>query len=151
MQRVDSIYAASIRYNEVVNSYLRDSLTHDNMGGFVEIYKTSYSALTSSIKNFMVSSQRAMDTKAKRLEDNAYRATIPGFVALLIAIVIVGIFYYFINLYYIDPVLRITGGLKAYLNSRIPFKVTVEGRDEVYRLKEYIESLIDQLKSRRNE
>ena len=151
LQRVDSIYAASIRYNEVVNSYLRDSLTHDNMGGFVEIYKTSYSALTSSIKNFMVSSQRAMDTKAKRLEDNAYRATIPGFVALLIAMVIVGIFYYFINLYYIDPVLRITGGLKAYLNSRIPFKVTVEGRDEVYRLKEYVESLIDQLKSRRNE
>ena len=71
--------------------------------------------------------------------------------ALLIAIVIVCIFYYFINLYYIDPVLRITGGLKAYLNSRIPFKVSVEGRDEVYRLKEYIESLIDQLKSRRNE
>ena len=65
------------------------------MDWFVDIYKTSYSDLTSSIKNFMVSSQNMMDAKARRLEDNAYRATMPGFIALVIAIVIVLIFYYF--------------------------------------------------------
>ena len=99
----------------------------------------------------MVSSQRIMDVKAQRLEDNAYRATMPGFIALLIGILIVVVFFYFINLYYISPVLKITDALKNYLNSKIPFKVNVEGRDEMFRLTESIEKLIDQQKSKRNE
>ena len=140
LQGFDSVYAANISYNETVGAYLRDSLRKENVDWFVDIYKTSYSDLTSSIKNFMVSSQNMMDAKARRLEDNAYRATMPGFIALVIAIVIVLIFYYFVNLYYITPVLKI------YLDSKMPFKVTVEGKDEVYRLKERIESLIDQSK-----
>ena len=136
----------SISYNETVGAYLRDSLRKENVDWFVDIYKTSYSDLTSSIKNFMVSSQNMMDAKARRLEDNAYRATMPGFIALVIAIVIVLIFNYFVNLYYITPVLKIDSALKAYLDSKMPFKVTIEGKDEVYRLKERIESLIDQSK-----
>ena len=138
LQGFDSVYAANISYNETVGAYLRDSLRKENVDWFVDIYKTSYSDLTSSIKNFMVSSQNMMDAKARRLEDNAYRATMPGFIAL--------IFYYFVNLYYITPVLKIDSALKAYLDSKMPFKVTVEGKDEVYRLKERIESLIDQSK-----
>ena len=67
-------------------------------------------------------------------------------IASAIAIVIVLIFYYFVNLYYITPVLKIDSALKAYLDSKMPFKVTIEGKDEVYRLKERIESLIDQSK-----
>ena len=72
-------------------------------------------------------------------------------IALLIGILIVVVFFYFINLYYISPVLKITDALKNYLNSKIPFKVNVEGRDEMFRLKESIEKLIDQQKSKRNE
>ena len=89
LQGFDSVYAANISYNETVGAYLRDSLRKENVDWFVDIYKTSYSDLTSSIKNFMVSSQNMMDAKARRLEDNAYRATMPGFIALVIAIVIV--------------------------------------------------------------
>ena len=136
LQGFDSVYAANISYNETVGAYLRDSLRKENVDWFVDIYKTSYSDLTSSIKNFMVSSQNMMDAKA----------TMPGFIALVIAIVIVLIFYYFVNLYYITPVLKIDSALKAYLDSKMPFKVTIEGKDEVYRLKERIESLIDQSK-----
>ena len=85
LQGFDSVYAANISYNETVGAYLRDSLRKENVDWFVDIYKTSYSDLTSSIKNFMVSSQNMMDAKARRLEDNAYRATMPGFIALVIA------------------------------------------------------------------
>ena len=73
LQGFDSVYAANISYNETVGAYLRDSLRKENVDWFVDIYKTSYSDLTSSIKNFMVSSQNMMDAKARRLEDNAYR------------------------------------------------------------------------------
>ena len=151
LQGFDSIYAANVAYNRIVDAYLSDSLHKNSVGWYVNIYETSYADLTTSIKNFMVSSQRIMDVKAQRLEDNAYRATMPGFIALLIGILIVVVFFYFINLYYISPVLKITDALKNYLNSKIPFKVNVEGRDEMFRLKESIEKLIDQQKSKRNE
>ena len=151
LQGFDSIYAANVAYNRIVDAYLSDSLHKNSVGWYVNIYETSYADLTTSIKNFMVSSQRIMDVKAQRLEDNAYRATMPGFIALLIGILIVVVFFYFINLYYISPVLKITDALKNYLNSKIPFKVNVEGRDEMFRLKESIEKLIDQQKCKRNE
>ena len=151
LQGFDSIYAANVAYNRIVDAYLSDSLHKNSVGWYVNIYETSYADLTTSIKNFMVSSQRIMDVKAQRLEDNAYRATMPGFIALLIGILIVVVFFYFINLYYISPVLKITDALKNYLNSKIPFKVNVEGRDEMFRLKESIEKLIDQQNSKRNE
>lgn len=151
LQGFDSIYTANIAYNEIVNAYMTDSLHKEDVNWYVSIYKTSYADLTSAIKNFMISSQRITDTKTQRLEDNAYRATMPGFIALLIAIIIVMIFFYFMNLYYISPILRITDALKKQLDSKIPFKVNIQGRDEVYQLKEYIEKLIDQLKSKKNE
>ena len=87
LQGFDSVYAANISYNETVGAYLRDSLRKENVDWFVDIYKTSYSDLTSSIKNFMVSSQNMMDAKARRLEDNAYRATMPGFIALVLSLI----------------------------------------------------------------
>ena len=47
--------------------------------------------------------------------------------------------------------LKITEGLHNYLNSKIPFKITMEGRDEVHKLKEYIEALIGLLKNKKSE
>ena len=99
----------------------------------------------------MVSSQSVMDAKTAQLESNAYRAIMPGIIALAIAIIIIVMFSYFIDLYYVRPVLKITEGLHNYLNSKIPFKITMEGRDEVRKLKEYIEALIGLLKNKKSE
>lgn len=151
LKDLDSIYAASLRYNEVVNLHFGEEPSRDNLSWFVEIYKTSYYKLTSSIKDFMISSQSTMGIKAKQLENNAYRAIMPGIIALAIGIIIIVIFFYFMDIYYIRPVLKITTGLRNYLQSHIPFKINIEGRDEVSKLKEHIETLIDQLKSKKSE
>lgn len=151
IQGIDSIYAASIRYNNVINSHFSDSLKLENIYWFVNIYKTSYYNLTASIKNYMISTQITMDDKATQLESNAYRAIMPGVIALAIAIIILVMFFYFIDLYYIRPVMKITASLNNHLNLKIPFKVTMEGRDEVYKLKEQIEQMIGLLKTKKSE
>ena len=61
LQGFDSIYAANVAYNRIVDAYLSDSLHKNSVGWYVNIYETSYADLTTSIKNFMVSSQRIMD------------------------------------------------------------------------------------------
>lgn len=151
IQGFDSIYSANIIYNNTINEFLSDSLPQNRVNWYATVYQEAYSNLATSIKNVLISSQRIMDTKAVRLEDNAYRATMPGLIALLIAIIIVIVFFYFVNLYYITPILKISNALQAFLDSRVPFKVNIEGKDEVFRLKEQIEKLTGQIKSKRNE
>lgn len=58
----------------------------------------------------MVSSQSVNVAKTAQLESNAYRAIMPGIIALAIAIIIIVMFSYFIDLYYVRPVLKITEG-----------------------------------------
>lgn len=148
---LDTVIAASIRYNSLVDSRLAEGKAHDNVEWFVDVYGNSYYELTAAVKTFMIASQHMMDTKARQLERNAYRAIMPGIIALVIAIAIIVTFFYLVDVYYIRPVLKITQGLHNYLNARVPFNVTFEGRDEIFQLKEYIETLIAQLKSKKTE
>lgn len=118
---------------------------------FLDVYKTSYSDLTTSIKNFIVSSQRILDAQVLQLKDDANRAIMPGIIALSVAILIILMFFYFIDTYYLTPILRINRGLQNSLRSRIPFDVNMEGRDEVYQLRENIKALTEQLRSKKSE
>ena len=148
---LDTVIAANIRYNSLVDSRLAEGKSSDNVQWFVNVYGTSYYELTASVKTFMIASQQMMDTEARQVERNAYRAIMPGIIALVIAIVIIVTFFYLVDVYYIQPVLKITQGLHNYIHAKVPFNVSFEGRDEIFNLKEYIETLIDQLKNRKTE
>lgn len=148
---LDSIYTARRNYNNVIANHYMDTLSRDQrVEWFVNTYKTSYYNLTSAIKNFMISSQIDMEVQTQTLRDNAYRAIMPGIIALVIGIIIILIFYYFIDIYYISPILRITKGLDNYFNLNIPFSVDIDSRDELVKLKEYIEQLILMIKNKKN-
>ena len=148
---LDTVIAASIRYNALVDSRLAQGKSADNVDWFVHVYGTSYYELTAAVKTFMIASQHMMDSKARQLERNAYRAIMPGIIALVIAIALIVMFFYLVDIYYIRPVLRITQGLHNYLHAKVPFNVSFEGRDELLHLKEYIETLIEQSKTKKNE
>ena len=49
LQGFDSIYAANVAYNRIVDAYLSDSLHKNSVGWYVNIYETSYADLTTSI------------------------------------------------------------------------------------------------------
>ena len=142
LSELDSVYAARERYNAVIDHHFSSQATEDHIPWFIDTYKTSYYELTTAIKNYMIDAQSTLGNKAARLENNAHRATVPSVIALGVAILVIIIFFYFIDLYFVHPVTGITQALQNYLNQKIPFKVTMEGKDEVFRLKELIEKLI---------
>lgn len=147
---LESIYTARSEFNRVVLEHMSDTLSREgHTRWFVETYKTSYYELTSAIKNFMIASQKDMEVKTEELRDNAYRAIMPGIIALSIGILIIFIFYYFIDLYYVSPILKMKRGLDNYFNHGLPFSLEVEGRDEIVKLKEYIDQLIKLIKSKK--
>lgn len=87
-----------------------------------------------------------LHSHAVQMRQVAYRAIMPGVMALGVAILVLGMFYLMIDLYFVRPVIGIDRGLKGWLASRLPFKPTIEGRDEVHRIKESIDTLIDTIK-----
>lgn len=148
---LDSIFVARRNYNKVILDHFNDTLTREQrIEWFVKTYKTNYYELTSAIKNFMISSQQELELQTLNLKDNAYRAVMPGILALVIGIILILIFYYFIDLYYVAPILKISKGLTGFINLNIPFNVNIEGRDEIVKLKDYIEQLTLLIKNKKS-
>ncbi len=140
-----SIRTASQYYNSIV-SQVTDST---DIAWFTDVYKTSYYNLTHAIKEFMVQIQQRTIDYTAQLERNAYRASMVGIIALGAGILLLMVFYFMLNNYFIGPVLLITKSLKGYVNSRLPFEVTVGTQDEINTLKEYIAALVSANKKSR--
>lgn len=136
--QLEAIGTAFKYYNNIV-SQVSDST---DITWFTDVYKTSYYNLTHSIKEFMVRIQQHTIDYTAQLERNAYRASMVGIIALGAGILLLMVFYFMLNNYFIGPVLQITKALKGYVNSRIPFDVAVSTRDEINTLKEYVATLI---------
>lgn len=136
--QLETIRTASQYYNRIV-SQVTDST---DIAWFTDVYKTSYYNLTHTIKEFMVRIQQRTIDYTAQLERNAYRASMVGIIALGAGILLLMVFYFMLSNYFTGPVLQITRSLKGYVDSRIPFEVSVSTRDEVDTLREYIAALV---------
>lgn len=136
--QLEAIRSAAQYYNSIV-SQVTDST---DIAWFTDVYKTSYYNLTHAIKEFMVQIQQRTIDYTAQLEMNAYRASMVGIIALGAGILLLLVFYFMINNYFISPILHITRALKGFVDSRLPFQVNVSTKDEIQTLKDYIASLV---------
>lgn len=136
-RRLQRIAEAKNEYDRVLREVPFDSLEWYNRN-----YKIAYYDLALNVKDFMIESQNTIDQNALKLENNAYRAIMPGIITLGIAIIIIFVFYVMIDFYYIRPVLKVKQGLSNYLDAKIPYNVQVEGRDEIKELSDQIATLV---------
>ncbi len=77
------------------------------------------------------------------MKSRAKRAIMPGIVAIISAFVFALIFNYFINYYIMSPIIRITQGIKGFIDNKSPYKVNVETDDEIDELNNSVQSLIN--------
>jgi len=141
-------YTDSTEMAKIINAYNRYNMVATQMPEnltihwFTNVYRTPYYELTYEIKEFMVLTQNHLIDFTADLENNAYRASMVGIIALGAGIFLIFIFYYMINLFFIKPVLDMNKGLKNYLSSNLPFNVNVKSDDEMQELKDNISQLI---------
>lgn len=138
---LDSIVTARDRYRELIPRYFDEQYDTD-VEWFLSMYKTVYNSLTTAIKEYMTASQYSLVSRATQLENNAYRAIMPGVITLVVAIIIVLVFMFLIDFYYTRPVVKIQKGLEGYLRQNIPYRVKTEGSDEITALGDSIEGLV---------
>lgn len=109
---------------------------------FTEVH-TRFQQTKNSINHLIHLNDQVMYQTASDLKEKSKRTIMPGVVAILSALVFTFIFSYFVNYYVLNPIFRIIKGIQAHLESRRPFNVEVETRDELADLTSAIRTLCE--------
>jgi len=91
--------------------------------------------------------QGALAKNTAGLQEGFYRSIMPGIIAVAAGILLVFLFNYFINLYFISPILLISRGLKSYKEFNKSYTVQFDNEDELQDLNGEIKTLIEEHKN----
>ena len=94
-----------------------------------------------SVKDLLLESENKLYSTSTSLKDLANRATMPGIIAIIAALVFTIMFSYFVHLYFISPINKINSALKHYKDSNAPINVNIDSNDELAELAEGINYL----------
>ncbi|MFI3298691.1 MAG: hypothetical protein R3Y49_02690 [Rikenellaceae bacterium] len=141
---VERIEKAADRYNQDVS----DMTGKITLEWFANMYSTSYEGLTTSIKEFMILNENNILASAGEIQGNANRASLLGILSLGAGILLLVLFYFLLNGFFLSPILKVQKGLTAYLEREVPYKVEIETQDEIRLLSEGIKDLINNRKRR---
>lgn len=141
-----------MRYNEYKNLWIRPIVgtRHErNLEWYFKDVHSVFLEVKDGVEDLMTLNDQTMYKMASELKNRAHRAVMPGIVAILSAMIFVIIFNYFINYYLVGPIVKMTKGIRRFLDMREPFRVKVETRDELFNMANSIRELLEQVK--RNE
>ncbi len=138
------IVNANNAYTTILNAKPNDI----TLEWFSDVYKIPYYNLTFAIKEFMLITQGNIISSTEDLHKNAYRASMIGIIALAAGVLLILLFFFMVNSFFISPVLKIHNSLKRAITLKIPYKVVIDTEDELKILNENIGNLIE--KNRKN-
>lgn len=141
----DSVLYAYAAYAHTIK--LAPMVWQDNYQGrrnwyFNRLYPI-YMQLRGYLQKLSATTQEALVDNSKNLSDSFYRSIMPGVVAVAIGIILVFLFNYFINIYFIRPVISITKGIGSYLSYKKSYSINIETDDELNELNESVKELVD--------
>ena len=114
-------------------------------------YEKSFVSLIGITSEITALNQDALLENAVKLEGNYYRMIMPAIIAIIAGVFMILFFNYFLNSYFVNPVVKIKESIKAFLSSRSPYNVKVTTSDEINELNEAVKDLTDLLKRREKE
>jgi methyl-accepting chemotaxis protein len=111
-------------------------------------YRPVYESFAKAANNLGIFNQNTISKNSDELEANFYRMVIPLIVAVAVGLLLIILFNYFINYYFISPILKISNGLKEYSVNKQPYNVKIDTQDEINELNREIKSLISHTKQK---
>jgi len=97
-------------------------------------------------KELGILTQTALAQNTNKLQEGYYRSIMPGIIAVGVGIVLVLLFNYFINIYFISPILLISRGIKNYKEFRKSYSVQIDNDDEIEELNLEVKTIIEENK-----
>lgn len=133
----------------LLDSMSGGALSFDGRRWYDENYMPTYNSTSNSVLRVMSLAQSALTPRAERLSRNAYRSVTPVFISLLVMIAILLMFYYFIMIYTVKPIVEMNRSLGDWLRYKLPFTIKSECHDEMKELKEKIELVVNSPKNQK--
>jgi len=103
-----------------------------------------YLKLREYIQSLNYVSQDALIENSRSLQDNFYRSMMPPMVSFLLGLLLVMLFNYYLNYYILNPLLKVTKGLKGYRMFNKPYNVNLDNEeDELSDINEAVNDMVD--------
>jgi HAMP domain-containing protein len=93
------------------------------------------------VNGLMTLNAETLYNTASSLKNRAGRAIMPGVVAIISALIFTAVFNFFINLYFISPIKKLTSGIRDYTRTGKRSGFRVNSTDEIGELAKAIEEL----------
>lgn len=138
---IDSIQTKYQAFKKMWERPIVDTQKQGDLNWYFKTVHKSFLDVKSSANKLMSLNDQFMFKTASNLQNKANRAIMPGIVAIISALVFTLLFNFFVNYYFVSPVVKITKSIKRFLYKKTPFDVPVETHDEIYDLAESISNL----------
>lgn len=110
---------------------------------YIHHYEPTYNQFVAQVQSYSSLVHERLSLRVANLSKNAHRSVVPVFISLLVMIAVVLMFYYFIYIYGVKPIIRINRSLSEYLRFKLPYKANAEMIDEIKELNGNIENLVN--------
>lgn len=144
---VDSLGVDSVLIQAAIEAAEQND-EEDSVRWYTEEYEAVYLRLTAAVKAYMTSTQSSLAPRTEQMKTSAYRAVTPVLISLLVMIAVTVMFYYFMMIYCVNPIINMNRSLGNYLTYKVPFALKEACKDELMELKEKIDTLINQARHR---
>lgn len=141
----DSVLYAYTTYVIIMNEapdIWRDDYNGRRNWYFNRLYPV-YTKVREYLQQLTITSQQALAENSTSMTDSFYRSIMPGVVAVIAGIVLIILFNYFLNYYFVNPMLNITRGISEFLQRRKPYFVKIDSDDEMSELNENVKELVE--------
>lgn len=144
-QMADSVLLAYTAYIHVIKdaAYIWQGDYQMRRGWYFDNLYPKYMALRGYIAKLTFITQKALSDNSEYLTDSFYRSIMPGVVAVTTGMILIFLFNYFINLYFISPLIKISKGIKDFLLYRKSYNYTDINDDDLRDLSQNVKDLIE--------
>lgn len=141
------------KYDDYKNRWIKPivgTTKEGDINWYFENVHKSFLDVKHSVTQLMDLNDKTMYSTASSLRNKANRAIMPAVVAILSALIFSFMFNYFVNYYFVTPIVKITGGVKAFIEKRKPFSIQIKSKDELTELSASISTLCSLSQAGRN-
>jgi len=139
---VQGIEASYQRYKDIWKKPIVDTQRQGDLGWYFESTHRAFLDAKVSVNALIDLNNRAMYRTASDLRNRADRAVMPGIVAIGAALVFSLLFSYFVNIYMVNPIVRITEAIGRFLGQQDSYDLRIDTGDELSELADSIRTLI---------
>lgn len=145
----DSLSNAYSDYIAVINK--TPDIMVQNVAARIDWYQKELRPVYYNLKKYKkqlgLLTQAALANNTRELQEGYYRSIMPGIIAVGAGVLLVILFNYFLNLYFISPIILISRGIKNFREYRKSYNVQFDNDDELQDLNTEVKSIIDENKN----